>query len=134
MADDVLTDDMEAEMPRTVAVLVFRQEDGKVLGVSRKNDVSKFSLPGGHVECGETDEEAAARELKEETGLDVVGLRAVCEAVCDGTYCTTFEGEVSGEVHTEETGVVKWCRPSELAYGPFGGYNQALFNKVGILY
>lgn len=125
---------IEEELPRTVAVLIFREEDGMVLGVSRKDDPSKFSLPGGHVEEGETDEQAAKRELKEETGLDIRHLEPVYEALCDGSYCTTFEGEVRGEIHTEEAGVVRWCRPSELAYGAFGEYNQDLFGKVGIVY
>lgn len=134
MSEEVLSDDLEAELPRTVAVLIFREDDGKILGVSRKDDPTAFSLPGGHVEEGETDEAAAARELKEETGLGVENLTVVFEGMCDGTYCTTFEGDVEGEVHTEEAGVVRWCRPSELAYGPFGSYNQELFRKLGIEY
>ena len=132
--DEVLSDGLMAELQRSVAVLVFREEDGRVLGVSRKDDPTAFTLPGGHVECGESDAEAAARELKEETGLDAGSLVPVYEAVCGDSYCTTFEGEIAGEVETDEPGVVKWCRPAELAYGPFGSYNQALFKKVGIVY
>jgi len=132
---EVLSDDLEAELPRTVAVLVFREEDGAVLGVSRKDDPTAFSLPGGHVdESDPTDEAAATRELKEETGLDVENLAVVYEGICEGKYCTTFEGDVSGDLHTEEPGVIRWCRPSELAYGPFGSYNQELFRKAGIEY
>jgi len=34
-------------------------------------DRGRWSLPGGRVETGETDEEATVREVLEETGLDV---------------------------------------------------------------
>ncbi len=37
-----------------------------------KNNLEYFVLPGGSVEEGESVEEAAIREAKEETGLDVI--------------------------------------------------------------
>ena len=42
-----------------------------VLVVKRRNPPRKWSLPGGHVEWGETAKRAAIRELAEETGLRV---------------------------------------------------------------
>ncbi len=48
--------------------------DGIVL-IERKYPPVGFALPGGFVEVGETVEEAVVREMKEETGLDVVLLR-----------------------------------------------------------
>ncbi|MBU4138536.1 MAG: NUDIX hydrolase [Euryarchaeota archaeon] len=46
---------------------------GKIVLIRRKNPPFQdhFALPGGFVEVGETVETAAAREAKEETGLDV---------------------------------------------------------------
>lgn len=46
---------------------------GKLLLVKRgeRPDRGKWSFPGGAVELGETTEEAATREVKEETGLEV---------------------------------------------------------------
>ena len=52
---------------------VIVQDDGRVVLVKRKHEPSAgtWSLPGGAVEIGETAREAAAREVREETGLIV---------------------------------------------------------------
>ncbi len=48
-------------------------KDGKILLEKRKNEPGKgkWSIPGGLVELGETIEQTAIREVKEETGLEV---------------------------------------------------------------
>src|SRR5918993_2716572 len=56
-----------------VAVLIAR--DGRILLGKRgpgAREPGKWSFPAGFVERGETVERAAAREAREETGLDVV--------------------------------------------------------------
>lgn len=47
--------------------------DGRVLLIRRRFDpmAGRWSIPGGAVEVGERLEEALAREMREETGLDV---------------------------------------------------------------
>jgi 8-oxo-dGTP diphosphatase len=47
----------------------------KIVIIERKNPPSGWALPGGFVDYGETVEEAAAREAKEETSLDLKDLR-----------------------------------------------------------
>ena len=60
-------------------------EDNKILLVRRKYPpgAGKWSVPGGHLRLGESVYEAAARELKEETGVDAdpVGIINVDEMV-----------------------------------------------------
>lgn len=50
---------------------------GRVLLVSERLDDGRWTLPGGWVDPGEAPREAVAREVREETGLDVVATRLV---------------------------------------------------------
>ena len=56
-----------------VAATCIVERDGKVLMVRRGNQpgYGLWSMPGGYVDRGEVVEEAAAREVLEETGLKV---------------------------------------------------------------
>jgi nucleoside triphosphatase len=61
----------------TTGVFIFNQQ-GELLLVQTHKWPGKYVVPGGHVELGEHIEEAARREAKEETGLDVHDLRFIC--------------------------------------------------------
>ena len=83
------------------------------------------------MESGETLEEAAIRELHEETGLILSHPRPNFATMADKDfYCTTFVGKIFGEIQTEESGRVAWVTWKELIEGPFGLYNQILFNSL----
>ncbi|TMK50098.1 MAG: NUDIX domain-containing protein [Actinobacteria bacterium] len=60
-------------------------EKGEVLLVRRNHApaMGQWSLPGGRVEWGETLREAVAREVREETGveIDVEGLAGIAERI-----------------------------------------------------
>jgi nucleoside triphosphatase len=54
----------------TVGALIVNKQ-GKILLTKSHKWFDKYTLPGGHIEVGETMKEAVAREVKEEVGLDV---------------------------------------------------------------
>ena len=70
--------------PEGVEVLLIRRGKAPRAG--------EWSIPGGRQEWGETVREAAVREIMEETGVTVSGLRLV--DVVDGIY--RVDGAVTG--------------------------------------
>lgn len=64
-------------MQPRVGVGVFIFKDGKFLMGQRRGSHGEgtWSLPGGHLEYGETPEETAFRETKEETGMTIQNIR-----------------------------------------------------------
>lgn len=119
-------------MKKAVCALVANVQ-GKILARSRLDDETKFGLPGGKVEEGETLEQAVVREVKEETGLDFFPTMAVYTRPCRGETdyeTTTFIGIASGVLHSEEAGVTRWVDEQVLLDGPFGPYNKELFDAV----
>jgi nucleoside triphosphatase len=61
----------------TVGVFIFNKSNELLLLKSHKWP-GKYVIPGGHVELGETLEQAGIREAREETGLDVYDLKFIC--------------------------------------------------------
>lgn len=75
--------------------VVFVVRNGKILMEKLFYDGrSFFSIPGGGIEPGETPEQAAIRELKEECGLDGTIIRKLAEIYNNGRTEHVFEASV----------------------------------------
>jgi bis(5'-nucleosidyl)-tetraphosphatase len=59
---------------RSAGVVVYHPENGSARYLLLRNDKSKYDLPKGNIERGESELNAAVREAKEETGLRNIQL------------------------------------------------------------
>ncbi|MBZ9724544.1 NUDIX domain-containing protein [Mesorhizobium sp. CO1-1-11] len=67
-----------------VSVAVVRGDTVLLVKRARSPSQGLYAFPGGKVEAGETLEDAARRELMEETGLRAAGFRPLREIHIDG--------------------------------------------------
>lgn len=111
---------------RKAAQVVLINDKGEVLAVSRKDNHNDFGLIGGKVDEGETPEEAAIRETKEETGLDITNLNCIYQRFKKGRMGYTFIAEYSGTIYTDEPHIVKWTTFEEINNGSFGEWNKVV--------
>ena len=117
----------EVRKSKLAATALIFDEKFRVLGVSRKDDPSMFGLPGGKVDEGETLEEAIVREVKEETGLELLEFSPFYfREDTDYVAVVFLVTEYRGEIQTEESGVVKWVTFEDLKMGAFSEYNSNL--------
>lgn len=120
-----MTQQVVNSAPIAAAVIV---KDGQVLMVRRRVKEGQLSwqFPAGAVEPGETGEEAAVRETREEVGLTVAAIKPLGERVHPATgrtmvyvACRVLDGApyVADE---EELAEVEWCDRAKLtSYVPY---------------
>lgn len=83
-----------------VVALVVIEREGKILLVRQNYGPQYWSLPGGVMEPGESIDQTAIREVREETGLDI-GLKRVVglySKPSENGLAVCFEGEQIGGV------------------------------------
>ena len=118
----------------TVGALIFNP-DGHLLLVKTHKWPGKYTIPGGHIELGENLTEAVQREVKEETGLEVLETEFLCfqEFIYDDSFwqkrhfiffdfiCRVGNKEVSLNDEAEE---YCWVEVEDASTYPIDSYLQ----------
>ncbi len=105
-----------------LTVLCLIRRDGKYLLQDRvKEDWKGLTMPGGHIEAGESIVDAVIREVREETGLTVKNPR-LCGVkqfpIEEGRYIVFLfrAEEFDGELVSSEEGQMRWVNEADLPY------------------
>lgn len=101
---------------------VVRDGSGRVLLVQRAHEPGRglWAVPGGRLEAGEDARAAAAREVREETGLEVeIGPELLTVEIGDYDVTDFAATVVGGELRAgDDAMAVRWCTPADLAALP----------------
>ena len=104
-----------------LTVLCLIQNGSRILLQNRiKDDWKGYTLPGGHVEPGESFVDAVVREMKEETGLTIAHpqLCGVKEWINgDGSRYVVFlfkTDQFSGDLVSSDEGRVFWLKKEDV--------------------
>lgn len=111
-------DSGQAVQPNRCVIMTCYNGQGQLL-MGKRNDNQLYTLPAGHIEEGESPNQAAARELHEETGMRPQTLSYLKDyTLTDGTELYCFSAYVTGEPHPkndpdDEVGEWEWIDVDE---------------------
>lgn len=96
------------------------EADGKILDVRHAYGKRKWMFPGGRIEKGESPEDAARREIKEELGVKLSDIRLLCkhyttkEYKRDTVYCFAARPlNTNFRIAAAEIAETQWFLPNE---------------------
>lgn len=85
-----------------IGVIIQNQKKQVLIGKRKGSHAPYYSIPGGHLELGETFEEGAIKEVSEETGLLIRNLKVIAVTNNLKTYKEEYKHYVSVILFTND--------------------------------
>lgn len=138
------TDDNVVKRSRTKrihwipVVAGFLRKDGQILVGQRPENQTlpgQWEFPGGKIEIGESPEEALARELREELGIeaDIGGLKLACTHSYGDVGIIIMFYEVlfwKGQPKAKHHMMLEWIHPEELEHRTIPEANRKILGRI----
>ena len=114
-----------------VGVALILTRDDKVLLMKRKgpHGPGTWTVPGGHMDFGETPEQCGAREAKEEIGVEVVEIRfrALTNDIFESEGRQSISIWMDGRISAGEPRIVSEKEAAELGWFAWDALPQPLY-------
>lgn len=135
-------DDGHWPVVHAASAILFRERFVLLVERGTGPNAGRWSLPGGHVETGETAEAAARREVREETGIEAGELRMLDVHTVEVTdslgvpvaryRIDVFYGwsEVGEPVASDDARDARFITPDDLAQLPLTGGAEELIRRA----
>jgi len=124
----------------TVSAVIFNKDKKILLCKSHKWN-NQYVIPGGHIELGESMEDALKREVAEETGLSIYDIQLIGIKEC--IYSEKFhkrkhfifmdyisKSDEEDVILNDEAEEYIWINMKDIDKYEFGGFTKDLLNMV----
>ncbi|HTW96359.1 MAG TPA: NUDIX hydrolase [Candidatus Methylomirabilis sp.] len=136
---------MSSDSKHQSAGAIIKDDLGRILMINRTNFPFGWAIPAGHVDTGETPEQAVIRETKEEVNLNIIKMRLVGQEFLSWNKCSrgttghefsifevlSWQGKIKGEA--DEMNDWRWIKKNKLPKIKIEEATEYWFKKLGYL-